>query len=438
MATKRVLIITYYWPPSGGSGVQRWLKTTKYLRDYGWEPIIFKPIDGEYPELDHSLLKDVPKDITIIESKIWEPYKLYKSITGRKKSEKVQVGFLNEDKKPGVRDKISKWIRGNFFIPDARKYWVKPAYRKISEWLKDNHVDAIVSTGPPHTTHLIAMKIKKKFGVPWLADFRDPWTGIDFYDQLMLTSWADKKHRSLEKQVLINANSVVTVSTNCKIDLEKIVNRKINVVNNGFDEDDFNNLPTINYDSFIITHLGSMNGDRNPKILWEAIAELIQDDELFKMNLKIRFIGKTDRSIFETCKKLGIYSFIDNLNYMPHIEAVKKTSESSVLLLPLNDTPNVKGIAPGKLYEYLALDRSILCIGPTDGDAAAIICETNSGYVVDFKDKKTMKEVLQKLFELYTSKSVNENSEIKKYSRKILTGKIAELLNTISNKENFS
>ncbi|MFI5134679.1 MAG: hypothetical protein ACHQD9_02380, partial [Chitinophagales bacterium] len=187
---KKVLILTYYWPPSGGAGVQRWLKMVKYLPQFGWQPIVYTAKDAEYPIHDPSLEKDVPKEAEVIRQKIWEPYDLYKKFIGQKKEEKVYSGFLSEKKKPGFAQRASVWIRGNLFIPDARCFWIKPSRKFLISYLKKNPVDAMVSTGPPHTTHMIALGIKKKLNIPWIVDFRDPWTQIDFYNQLHLTRWA--------------------------------------------------------------------------------------------------------------------------------------------------------------------------------------------------------------------------------------------------------
>lgn len=430
---KKVIIITYYWPPSGGSGVQRWLKFVKYLRQNNWEPIIFKPVKAEYPELDSSLEKDVPKDIQVLESPIWEPYQLYKSFTGRDKNKKVQVGFLNEDKKPGKLEKIAVWLRGNIFIPDARKFWIKPGVKKLNSWLKENNVDAIVSTGPPHTTHLIAMKVATQNKIPWLADFRDPWTQIDFYDKLMLTKRADRKHKRLEKLVLKKANKVVTVSPSWAKDLEQLGAENVEVITNGFDEDDFTHPPAFNYDNFTITHLGSMNVDRNPFVLWEVLADICKDNIQFKKDLKIKFIGKTDYSILRSLEELKLDEYLVNFKYLPHDKALEEASNSAILLLALNDTPNIQGIIPGKIFEYLALNRPILCTGTTTGDSAAILKETNCGEVVGFRDYDSTKALILKWYELFQNKKLTISSSSKdKFSRQSLTKKMGALLDEIA------
>jgi len=432
---KRVLIITYYWPPSGGAGVQRWLKFSKYLRNFGWEPVIYTPENPEYPGQDSSLEKDIPEKITVLKTKIWEPYLLYKFFTGRKKHEKVQAGFISEHKKPGMAECMATWLRGNFFIPDARRFWIRPSIRFLTQWLKENPVDAMVSTGPPHSMHLIALGIKKKTSIPWLADFRDPWTQIDFFDKLMLTPWADRKHKKLEKEVLSHADRVLIVSSNWAKDLESLFPREIEVLTNGFDPHDFENLPAFEYRKFIITHLGSLNADRNPHQLWKALGKLVREDEFFQKNLLIRLIGKTDISVMEALQGNGLGSFVDRIDYLPHDEALAKASRSALLLLPINDTPKAMGITPGKLYEYLALRRPVLVIGPEGGDTARIIRDTQSGDIAGFSDQEKMRKLLTDYAEGFRKGSLAAgNTGTERYSRERLTKILAGILDQMTEK----
>jgi glycosyltransferase involved in cell wall biosynthesis len=430
---KRVLIITYYWPPSGGAGVQRWLKFAKYLRNYGWEPVIYTAVNPEAPALDNSLEKDVPAGIEVIRRPIWEPYSFYRKFVGLKKHEKISAGFLSESKQPGFTQKIAVWLRGNLFIPDARKFWIKPSIGYLINYLQTNSIDAIVSTGPPHTTHLIALGIKKRLDIPWLADFRDPWTKIDFYHQLMLTSYADKRHRMLEQKVLKAADRIVTVSWNWAKDFDSLGAPHSEVITNGFDPEDFPELNTNKPDTFLLTHIGSLNKDRNPEFLWKILGEKVRNDEEFRKMLRIKFIGKTDFSVFESLERHGLASCSEKIDYVPHDEALRLSAGSAVLLLLINDTPNSLGIIPGKVYEYLATRRSILCIGPEEGDSARIVKQTNSGYVVNFGDETALGSAIRELFNGYSGNQLQPNkTAIDQFSRKALTGNIARLLDEIS------
>jgi glycosyltransferase involved in cell wall biosynthesis len=432
---KKVLIITYYWPPSGGAGVQRWLKFVKYLREFGWEPIIYTPENPESPAYDLSLEKDIPNGITIVKTPIWEPYTAYKKFVGRKKEDKIKAGFLFESETPSLTENISVWIRGNLFIPDARKFWVKPSIRKLTSYLNNNPVDVIVSTGPPHSMHLIALGIKKKLNIPWLADFRDPWTNIDFYDKLRLQRFADRKHKKLEQKVIQNADMMVTVSRNWANDFENLGAQHIEVVTNGYDEDDFQSGHKNMSDKFEILHIGSMNADRNPKVLWEVLGDFCRKDSDFKNGLLVKLIGQTDFMVVDALKKNGLFDNVRIERYMPHQDVIDYASRARLLLLPLNNTPNVNGIIPGKLFEYLGLNRPILCIGIANGDSAKILYETKSGEVVDFNDKDGMQKAIAAHWENFRNDKLvhyAKKDAIGKYTRKNLTKKLSELLNDLA------
>lgn len=431
MKKKKVLIITYYWPPSGGAGVQRWLKFTKYLPSSGWEPVIYTPKNPENPVEDYSLLKDIPEDITILKRKIWEPYSWYKSFTGQKKDQKIKAGFLSEKKKPKLREKLSVWIRGNLFIPDARKFWIKPSVRFLTNYLRNNPVDVIISTGPPHSMHLIALQLKKKLKVPWVADFRDPWTTIDFYKNLLLSKHADKKHHNLEEKVIKSADKVIVINKLMKQEFSTCT-KNIAFIPNGYDPDDIPEGKTEPDQEFTIVHVGSMAPSRNPEILWKSLGELSNKDELFKKNLKIKLIGKTDYTVEESILKHGLKENLLKIDYVPHNEAIDMQKRAQILLLPLNNTPGAKGIQTGKLFEYLASKRPILAIGPTDGEAASILNQTQSGKISGFNDSECLKANILRYYNMYISGKLEvQQTNIESYSRKNLTIKLSDLLNEL-------
>lgn len=430
---KKVLIITYYWPPTGGAGVQRWLKFSKYFRKFGWEPLIYTPSNPDFPINDDTLLKDIPADLTVLKTQITEPYDIYRKIMGKKKTETVNQGFLSEGKENTLMQSAMIWVRGNFFIPDARKFWIKPSVSYLSDYIQKNKIDAVISTGPPHSMHLIAMGLKQKFNLPWIADFRDPWTQIDFYSQLKLSSYADNKHKKLENQVLTLANKVVTVSPSCGTDLEKLGNRKIEVITNGFDTDDFKfaaNLKLI--DGFLFHHVGALNKDRNPYTLWKVLGNLCKENTELKKDLIIKFTGKTDAIAFESLKQNGIFDNAQKTDYLPHSEVVKLMVQSPILLLPLNNTPNNAGVLSGKLFEYLAAKRPIFGIGLPDADAADILKETQAGTMVHFDDYEGTKKAIIELYQKYKSNQLFINpSSIDKYSRENCARDYALLLDNI-------
>ena len=431
---KRVLIITYYWPPSGGSGVQRWLKMSKYLPENGWQPVIYTTEGAEYPIVDPSLEKDVAPETEVIRRPIFEPYAFYKKFLGMKKEETVKMGFIQEkEKKKGWKENLSLWIRGNLFIPDARRWWVKPSVKYLKSYLKDHPVDAIISTGPPHSMHLIAMKLKEALRIPWVADFRDPWTEIDYYNDLRLTRCSDRKHHRLEREVLSKADKVVTVAPDGARRLGKIGNRNVRVVYNGFDRDDDAQTPISLPESFTITYLGVLSKIQNPKNLWQVLGELIKEDEKFNKDLKINIIGQIDNSVSQSIEEQGLSQHVTYSPYIPHdqVSAVHRSSTLLLLLLMPDSEPRAKGLLTGKLFEYLAAGRPILCIGPEDGDAARILKETQAGVTVRFEDRERMKETVKNLYQQYLDHtlSCHASNSIEQYSRKAQTKGYVKILN---------
>ena len=428
---RKVLIITYYWPPSGGAGVQRWLKFSKYLREFGWEPVIYTPENPEAPAIDNSLEKDIPDGISILKRPITEPYSVYKRFVGMKPGEKVNAGFLQEKEKPGMAEGFAVWLRGNFFIPDARRFWIRPSVKFLKDYLSDHPVDAIVSTGPPHSMHLIALQLHKKLSIPWLADFRDPWTGIDFYHQLKLTSLADRLHHKFEKKVLTSATAVTVVSQDMANEFNGIVKRDYKLVTNGYDVDDISPLPTDQLDlKFSISHIGSINASRNPLKLWKVISEIVKESSGFADALQIKLIGKVDIGVLKSIEENGLYPFLTRIEYMPHQEVMHEIQKSQLLLLLINNTPNAKGILTGKIFEYLGSGRPILSIGPEDGEAAEMLSDCVAGETAGYENENLMRRLLTEYFSKFSMQQLECNTGNRlKYSRKVLTQKIAEILN---------
>ena len=431
---KRVLIITYYWPPSGGSGVQRWLKMSKYLPEYGWQPVVYTTEDAEYPIVDPSLEKEVAPEAEVIRRHIFEPYSFYKKFIGIKESETIKVGFTSEVARKGWKERLSLWIRGNLFIPDPRRWWVKPSVKYLKTYLKEHPVDAIISTGPPHSMHLIALKLKEELGIPWVADFRDPWTKIDYYDELLLTRWADRKQHQLEHEVLTQADKVVTIGWDGARELGRLGNRNVRVIPNGYDWDLNHQQQTVKRtETFTLTHIGVIGANRNHPMLWQALNELKSEDKGFAEALKIRLVGQIDQSVIKSIADAGLTESTEMVAHVPHDEVQQWQQSSQVLLLLINNAPNAKGILTGKLFEYLASGRPILCIGPVDGDAAKIIVDAGAGTVVGFDDKEGMKTAVKALYESYLAGGLTNNthSGVERYSRRALAGEYARLLATL-------
>lgn len=444
---KKVLILTYYWPPSGGAGVQRWLKFTKYLGEFGFEPIIYTAANPEYPSIDESLYKDIPGNITVLKKPVWEPYRLYKWFTFQKKGHRINAGFLNQEKKKGITERISVWIRGNLFIPDARRFWVRPSVNFLAGYLREHPVDLVVSTGPPHSMHLIGLGVSRRTGIPWVADFRDPWTKIDYFQDLMLSRRAERKHLKLEKAVMENASAVTVISEDMKRQFEEMGAKNLHVITNGFDPEDFSadTGPASKTESgieaddadqlrkFSLTHIGTIVPTRNPDSLWKALSELVRENEDFARVLSVNLIGAVDYSVSESIDREHLGKWVDHKDYLPHSEISGMLKASRILLLLINDTPNAKGILTGKFFEYLNSGRPILAIGPTDGEASRILDETGTGKMVDFQDTSELKKQILEYYETFCGgKLTIKPSGIGKYSRKSLTEKMAEVFITLT------
>ncbi len=432
MERKKVLIITYYWPPSSGAGVQRWLKMTKYLPESGWDPVIYTPENPEAPVLDDSLARDVPKETLVLKRKIREPYKLYKIFIGLRKDSGINAGFLSEKQKPRIREKLSVWFRGNFFIPDARKFWINPSVRFLLRHLKNHPVHAIVSTGPPHSMHIIALKLREKLHIPWLADFRDPWTNIDFYTALKLSKRADRKHHRLEQKVLNKADKIVTIGWTLAEELTKLGAEHVDVITNGFDPDDFARVQKNKDPAFVLTHIGALNKDRNPVTLWKVLSDLSKSNEEFRAHVLLRLIGKNDYSVLNSIKEFNLTDMVECIDHLDHRDVIRYLYRSSVQLLAVNKTPNMNVIIPGKLFEYLASSRPIISIGPTDGDAAKVISKYGAGGTTAFNDETGLRALLLKYYEQYRSgKDETPSLPIQQFSRKTLADEMAGLLDKL-------
>ena len=441
MKQKKILIISYYWPPAGGPGVQRWLKFVKYLPDFGWEPTVFIPENPSYPIVDETLQKDVPKNLKMIKTKIWEPYQLAEKFG--KDNKKFKAGQFDVGENQSWKAKLSIFVRGNFFIPDARVFWVKPSVEFLEKYLKVNHYDVLVTTGPPHSLHLIGLNLKKKLpNLKWIADFRDPWTEISYYKHLKLTKIADKKHRKLESEVFKNAD--VTLATSYT-DAENFRKKGANAfcITNGFDvdasttlsmtEENSKTLPLSNSTTkFTLSYIGVLEQLRNPEILWETLNDLVQENADFKNDFELNFVGRLDDKILQKIESSALKNNLTNLGYQTHDIALKQMQDSTVLLMSNFPQESSKGIIPGKIFEYLATGKTILSFGPKDADVEKILNETKAGKHFGYDEKENLKKFILESYQNWKSGMLNQNAEnIEQFSRKNLTQKLVDLMNKI-------
>ena len=426
MENKKILIITYYWPPAGGPGVQRWLKFVKYLPDFGIQPIVYVPENPTYPIVDENLIKEVSDKAIVLKQKIFEPYQLA-SFFSKNKTKKISSGIIPNQKKQSFMDKLFLLIRGNLFIPDARFLWVKPSVSYLEKYIVENNINTIITSGPPHSLHLIGLELKQKLDLKWFADFRDPWTTIGYHKSLRLSNYATEKHKMLERKVLNTADTIIVTSKTTKTEFEAITRKPIVVITNGYDVENVEMQPLDT--KFSMAHIGSFLSERNPMILWESLVELINEVPDFKSHLEIKLIGAVSQGVLETISQFGLDSYLNNLGYVSHGEAIAHQRKSQVLLLIEIDSQDTKSIIPGKLFEYMVSNRPIVAIGPKNSDFAEIITTTNTGVFFNYSEKVKLKSVILDFYNQYLQGKLQANGVgLQQYSRKNLTKELAALI----------
>jgi glycosyltransferase involved in cell wall biosynthesis len=423
---KKLLIITYYFPPAGGPGVQRWLKFVKYLPEFDIQPIVYVPANPTYPIVDEGLLSEISEKVIVLKNKIWEPYQLA-SVFSKNKTKKISSGILPQKKKQTFLDKMFLWVRGNLFIPDARVFWVKPSVSYLEKYITENNIDTIITSGPPHSLHLIGLELQQKLKVKWFADFRDPWTTIGYHKALRLSSFAEKKHKMLEHKVLNSADEIIVTSKTTKSEFQAITDKPISVITNGYDIE--NVEKQILDTKFTLAHIGSLLSDRNPKFLWECLVELLNEIPDFKLHLEIKLIGAVSQEVLESVAEFNLNSYLNLLGYVSHHEAIAHQKKSQALLLIEINSEETKSIIPGKLFEYMVSNRPIIAIGPQGSDFADIIKETNTGVFFDYSEKEKLKSVILDFYNQFLGGNLQAHGVgLQQYSRKNLTKQLAQLV----------
>jgi glycosyltransferase involved in cell wall biosynthesis len=423
---KKVLIITYYWPPAGGPGVQRWLKFVKYLPEFGIEPIVYCPDNPNYPFTDTSLVSDINSDLTVLKTPIREPYK-WAQLFSKSKTANLSKGLITNQKKQSVLEKLLLFVRGNFFIPDARISWVRPSILFLSDYILTHKIDTIVTTGPPHSLHLIGLQLKQKHSIKWVADFRDPWTQRGYHKKLKLSSFAQKKHKTLEATVLQTADELLVTSLKTKTLFSELTSTPISVLTNGFDFEISSGTPLDS--KFTLSHIGSLFEGRNPSVLWKVLSGLIKESEDFAKTFQLNLIGSVSTEVLDTLCSYGLENYISNLGYVSHNDVLEYQRKTQLLLLIEEDSKETEYIIPGKLFEYMASKRPIIAIGPESSDVQAILNQTYSGTYFRYDEAVALRKLLLQHFEAYKDQQLKVDSKgLDAYSRKSLTQQLAHKL----------
>lgn len=427
MSKRKVLIICYYWPPAGGPGVQRWLKFVKYLPEFGIEPVVYCPENPSYPIIDESLVGEIPNDIIILKQPIKEPYGLA-NVFSKGRAKQISSGVIPKAKKQSIVERLMLYVRGNFFIPDARKNWVNPSVSFLSNYIKEHQIETVITTGPPHSLHLIGLQLKARFGIKWITDFRDPWTTIGYHKDLKLTKSSIAKHKSLESKVLNTTDHIIVTSNHTKNEFLTKTSQPVTVITNGYDS---HSVRVEGKDKkFTLSHIGSLLSERNPSILWEVLSELVAENKAFSKAFQLNLIGVVSDDVIVSINQYGLENHLIVLGYVSHQEAIAFQMKSQVLLLIEIDSEDTKAIIPGKVFEYLISETPILAIGPKDSDVEQIITSTNTGTYFNYSQKQELKSQVLKYFEAYQNNILKVNGiGLQKYHRKALTKQLASLLN---------
>jgi glycosyltransferase involved in cell wall biosynthesis len=425
--SNKVYIVTYYWPPAGGPGVQRWLKFAKYLPEFGHDVNVVIPENPDYPVIDATLLDQIPKGVNVIKVPIAEPSRWIGKLS-RKRTKDLQRGII-EKSNPSWLQNVLLWIRGNYFIPDARVGWKKNLLEALSATVENDDETTVITTGPPHSVHLTGLELKNKLSkIQWIADFRDPWTTIGYHKELKLGARAAKKHIQLESEILQKANKIIVTSQPTKTEFVAKTTRPIHVITNGFDVK-VNDRQAQPDGKFSLNHVGTLLSERNPEVLWQVLSELFSSDNLFAEDLKIGLAGNVSESVLQSIHDFGLSNNLNQYGYLSHSESFELMKNSQCLLLIEINSRDTAAIIPGKLFEYLASKRPIIALGPEGSDVEQIIEETQAGSYFLYEQKELLKKHILQKYQVYKEGKNSANAaSINQYHRKQLTSKLSEMI----------
>lgn len=435
---KGVLILTYYWPPAGGPGVQRFLKFARYLRAFGWEPVVVTPENGSYPNLDPSLEADVPEGMEVIRTGTLEPFALYNRLSG-KKGKAVSVAMTGYKDNNSPVQRLAKWVRANAFIPDARIGWKRYAVAAARKRIRQGGIHAVITTGPPHSTHLAGLALRRKpvagQPLPWLADLRDPWTTVYYNAFFPRTARTERVDQALENRVLREADQTVVISPGMEREFAGRA-KALQVIVNGFDEEDLYRGERAASTHFRLCYIGNMKPNQQVPELWKAAAQCCAEDEAFKRDFRVHFTGSLDGSVAALIEEAGLGEALITDGFVQHTEATKRMALAPMLLFPIPDAPDNGRILTGKIFEYLAAGNRMLSIGPKDGDAAGLLAEAGKPPMLDYQDRAAMVQALKEGHADWLAggrKPLQDpEGDYMRFSRRALTGVLASVLERMS------
>ncbi len=432
---KNFLLITYYWPPSGGVGVQRWLKLSKYLPEAGWRPVVLTPENPAFELRDPALQQEVAPEVEVLKLPIWEPYHLAAKLSG-KKGASINYGVAMESNSNKLTTRLMHWLRGNLLLPDPRVFWTDPASKFAMDILEKNEIKAIITTGPPHSMHLIGRKLKKKSGLPWIADFRDPWSEWDVLRRMHTGKWAMRYHQKLEKSILLEADLVISATPGLSESLERIGGGTVRTLLNGLD---LKGLPQellqpVRPQKFRIFHAGMLNEGRNPEYLWPVLSRLCSKYPDFAAALEVELVGSVSPLINPEANYPALRGKIKLQGSVANKQIWEMMQQSAVLLLLVDRVPAGRLVIPYKTYEYLAAQKPVLYIGFPDNAAGEILASQQAGESFDFSDEQGMEEYLLRLFKEYQAGgNLQRNTNLLPYDRQQQARQLGIWLNEITN-----
>jgi len=435
---KKVLIISYYWPPAGGPGSQRAVKFAKYLPQFGWRPVILTVKNGEFAYLDHSLEKETGPDCVIYHSTTFEPFIFYKKLTGKKPTTALPVGQLTQ-KTDHITEKMFRWLRTQLFVPDARAGWIFPGYLRAKKIIRQEKIQAVFSSSPPHSLQLMAYLVKKEFKLPWVADFRDPWTDIQYYKVSQRSVFTRILDQYFENLVLREADSITTVSRSIGKSFQEKVSlglqkEKTVVIPNGWDPDEFQEDSKPDSIKFDILHTGNLNATQNPMVLWKSLQSLLNKVPGMGTEVRLRFIGRIHESILKSIEAHGLTAITEKIPFLPHQQVIREISKASLLLSVVPDVPDNNGIVMSKNFEYIGSGLPIMVIGPPQSDIGLIISQFSHSKICDYTDQPCCEKYIRERYRFWKDRknTLSSREQREQFSRVVLTRRLAEVLNSIS------